>query len=161
MRAGRAPIAPSSQHYGGRIRYELHHMTPVGRGGGVYDLDNLDLATLGWVHWFNTRRILGPIGNIPPIEYEHAWTATRTARQSSKVAASPSMNPPTSTASSASPHNERGSIQPGAIHLARDAWFGCVDDSPSSTPPPGSHQVSSPSPLPTRRILRSFVIPTA
>jgi transposase InsO family protein len=28
------------------------------------------MATLTWVDWFNTRRLLGPIGDIPPAEYE-------------------------------------------------------------------------------------------
>ena len=28
------------------------------------------LATLAWVDWFNHRRLLGPIGNIPPAEAE-------------------------------------------------------------------------------------------
>ena len=35
---------------------------------GVHDLE---LATLSWVHWFNTDRLHSSIGNIPPIEYEN------------------------------------------------------------------------------------------
>lgn len=30
----------------------------------------VELATLTWVDWFNQRRLLGPIGNIPPAEAE-------------------------------------------------------------------------------------------
>jgi putative transposase len=30
----------------------------------------VELATLTWVDWFNHRRLLGPIGYIPPAEYE-------------------------------------------------------------------------------------------
>ena len=30
----------------------------------------VELATLTWVDWFNNRRILEPIGNIPPAEAE-------------------------------------------------------------------------------------------
>ncbi len=30
----------------------------------------VELATLTWVDWFNHRRLLGPIGNIPPAEAE-------------------------------------------------------------------------------------------
>ena len=30
----------------------------------------LELATLEWVSWFNHRRLLGPIGYIPPAEAE-------------------------------------------------------------------------------------------
>jgi transposase InsO family protein len=30
----------------------------------------VELATLTWVDWFNHRRLLEPIGNIPPAEAE-------------------------------------------------------------------------------------------
>jgi transposase InsO family protein len=33
-------------------------------------LDEVEYATLEWVDWFNHRRILEPIGNIPPAEFE-------------------------------------------------------------------------------------------
>ena len=33
-------------------------------------IDEVEYATLDWVDWFNNRRILEPIGNIPPAEYE-------------------------------------------------------------------------------------------
>jgi putative transposase len=32
--------------------------------------ETVDLATLAWVDGFNQRRLLGPIGNIPPAEAE-------------------------------------------------------------------------------------------
>ena len=28
------------------------------------------IATLEWVDWFNMRRLLGPIGDVPPAEFE-------------------------------------------------------------------------------------------
>ena len=28
------------------------------------------IATLEWVDWFNHRRLFGPIGDIPPVEFE-------------------------------------------------------------------------------------------
>jgi len=34
------------------------------------NIDEVEYATLEWVDWFNHRRILEPIGNIPPAEYE-------------------------------------------------------------------------------------------
>jgi putative transposase len=34
------------------------------------NLEAVELATLDWVDWFNHRRLLGPIGNIPPAEAE-------------------------------------------------------------------------------------------
>jgi putative transposase len=43
------------------------------------NVDDVELATLSWVHWWNHRRLLAPIGNIPPVEYENTWTATQPA----------------------------------------------------------------------------------
>jgi len=37
---------------------------------GWDDVDELELATLSWVHWFNHIRLLEPIGYIPPAEAE-------------------------------------------------------------------------------------------
>jgi len=34
------------------------------------NLDAVEYATLEWVDWFNNRRLLAPIGNVPPAEYE-------------------------------------------------------------------------------------------
>ena len=33
-------------------------------------LDDVEYATLEWVDWFNTTRLFGPIGDIPPAEHE-------------------------------------------------------------------------------------------
>jgi putative transposase len=33
-------------------------------------LDDVEYATLEWVDWFNNRRLLEPIGDIPPAEFE-------------------------------------------------------------------------------------------
>ena len=35
-------------------------------------MDAVEFATLEWVDWFNNRRLLEPIGYVPPIEYEAA-----------------------------------------------------------------------------------------
>jgi len=35
--------------------------------------EQVELATLDWVHWFNHKRLLGPIGHIPPAEAEAAY----------------------------------------------------------------------------------------
>ncbi|MCY4368680.1 MAG: IS3 family transposase, partial [bacterium] len=34
------------------------------------DLDQVEYATLEYVDWFNHRRLLEPIGDIPPAERE-------------------------------------------------------------------------------------------
>jgi transposase InsO family protein len=35
----------------------------------------VEFATLEWVDWFNHRRLLEPIGNIPPAEAEARFYA--------------------------------------------------------------------------------------
>lgn len=42
----------------------------IQRLGPWRHLDGVEIATLTWVDWFNTRRLLGPIGYVPPAEYE-------------------------------------------------------------------------------------------
>jgi putative transposase len=36
-------------------------------------LKAVEYATLEWVDWFNNRRLLGPIGDIPPAEFERGY----------------------------------------------------------------------------------------
>jgi transposase InsO family protein len=33
----------------------------------------VEYATLEWVDWFNHRRLMEPIGHVPPAEFEAAW----------------------------------------------------------------------------------------
>ncbi len=33
-------------------------------------LEGVEFATLEWVDWFNHQRLLEPIGDIPPAEFE-------------------------------------------------------------------------------------------
>ena len=37
--------------------------------------NTVELATLEWVDWFNHRRLMEPIGNIPPAEAENRYYA--------------------------------------------------------------------------------------
>lgn len=46
---------------------------------GWDDVDELELATLSWVHWFNEQRLHGHCGDIPPAEYEAAFYAAQHA----------------------------------------------------------------------------------
>ncbi len=41
-------------------------------------VDEVELATLSWVHWFNEDRLHGHCGDIPPAEFEAAWAAAHT-----------------------------------------------------------------------------------
>ena len=38
-------------------------------------VEDVELATLGWVHWWNTSRLHSAIGNVPPAEFEAAHYA--------------------------------------------------------------------------------------
>jgi transposase InsO family protein len=42
----------------------------IQRLGPWRNLDGVEFATLTWVDWFNTRRLLEPIGYVPPAEFE-------------------------------------------------------------------------------------------
>jgi transposase InsO family protein len=42
----------------------------IQRKGPWRHLEAVEFATLTWVDWFNTRRLLEPIGYVPPAEYE-------------------------------------------------------------------------------------------
>ena len=41
------------------------------------DVDELELATLGWVHWFNHERLHRYCGHVPPAEFEAAFYAAQ------------------------------------------------------------------------------------
>jgi putative transposase len=50
----------------------LYKTELVRRRGPWKGLDEVEYATLEWVDWFNYRRLLEPIGHIPPAEFETA-----------------------------------------------------------------------------------------
>lgn len=45
----------------------IHHRGPW------RNIDAVEYATLGWVDWFNNCRLLEPIGNVPPAEFEATY----------------------------------------------------------------------------------------
>ena len=48
----------------------LYKTEVVRRRGPWRNVEHVEFATLEWVDWFNNRRLLQPIGNIPPVEFE-------------------------------------------------------------------------------------------
>jgi putative transposase len=46
---------------------------------GWDDVDELELATLSWVHWFNEHRLHGHCDDVPPAEFEAAFYAAQQA----------------------------------------------------------------------------------
>jgi putative transposase len=51
----------------------LYKTEVIRKRGPWRNLEAVEYATLGWVHWFNTTRLLTPIGNVPPAEYEQMY----------------------------------------------------------------------------------------
>jgi putative transposase len=43
------------------------------RRGPWKGLEDVEFATLEWVAWYNHRRLLAPLGYVPPAEFEHAY----------------------------------------------------------------------------------------
>ena len=59
----------------GLFKAELIH-----RRGPWRSFEAVEFATLEWVDWFNNRRLLEPIGNVPPAEAEAAFYAALETR---------------------------------------------------------------------------------
>ena len=55
----------------------LYKTELIERRGPWRGLQHVEFATLAWVHWFNHQRLLGPIGNIPPAEFEAQYHRSR------------------------------------------------------------------------------------
>lgn len=53
----------------------LYKAEVIHRRGPWRNFEAVEFATLEWVDWFNRRRLLEPIGNIPPAEAEDRYYA--------------------------------------------------------------------------------------
>lgn len=51
----------------------LYKTELIRKRGPWRHLDDVEYATLEWVDWFNHRRLLEPIGDIPPAEFEEIY----------------------------------------------------------------------------------------
>jgi len=51
----------------------LYKKELIRRKGPWHNLDHVEFETLTWVSWFNSHRLLEPIGYIPPAEFEAAY----------------------------------------------------------------------------------------
>ena len=51
----------------------------IRRRGPWRNLEDVEFATLEWVWWFNHHRLLGPIGHVPPAEYEEQYYSRQKA----------------------------------------------------------------------------------
>ena len=51
----------------------LYKTELIRRRGPWRNVDEVELATLEWVHWFNTSRLHGTLGDVPPAEFEATY----------------------------------------------------------------------------------------
>jgi putative transposase len=51
----------------------LYKTEVIRRRGPWRNVEAVEFATLEWVDWFNNRRLLEPIGNVPPAEFEQEY----------------------------------------------------------------------------------------
>jgi transposase InsO family protein len=57
----------------------LYKTEVIHRRGPWKSFDDVEYATLEWVAWFNTRRILEPLGYVSPAEFEEQFYRTQAA----------------------------------------------------------------------------------
>ena len=55
----------------------LQELIRVPQQGPWRTVDDVELATLGWVHRHNTTRLQGHCGDVPPAEFETAFYAAQ------------------------------------------------------------------------------------
>ena len=61
--------------------YKAELIRGPARPGPWRTVEDVELATLGWVHWHNTARLHGYLGDVPPAEFEAAFYATHGSDQ--------------------------------------------------------------------------------
>lgn len=66
----------------------LYKTEVIRQRGPSRNIEQVELATLGWVDWFNNRHLLDPIGHDPPEVGHHPFFSKNSASQSSSVSAS-------------------------------------------------------------------------
>lgn len=64
--------------------YKAELIRGPARSGPWRTVEDVELATLSWVHWHNTQRLHGYLGDVPPAEFEATSYA---AKQDPKVLA--------------------------------------------------------------------------
>jgi len=59
----------------GLFKTELHRNPAAlaANGGHWRGLDDLEIATCGWVSWFNEERFHGELDDLTPAEFESAY----------------------------------------------------------------------------------------
>ena len=60
--------------------YKAELVRGPARPGPWKTVEDLELATLGWVHWHNTQRLHSYLGDVPPAEFEQTFYAVQADR---------------------------------------------------------------------------------
>jgi putative transposase len=69
----------------------LYKAECVRRDGPLRTVEDLELVTSSWVHWFNTCRLHSMIDHRPPVEYEQSYYAAQPARED-PISGEPSLH---------------------------------------------------------------------
>ena len=57
-----------------------------GPGQGPWrTVEDVELATLPWVHWYNTARLHEYLDYVPPVEFEQRWHETHPLSDSERL----------------------------------------------------------------------------
>src|SRR5262244_1769632 len=59
----------------------LYKAEEMRRRGPWKGVEEVEFATLEWVAWYNTRRLLEPLGYVPPDEFEQDYYRHQTAAE--------------------------------------------------------------------------------
>ena len=70
----------------------LYKTELIRRRGPWRGIDDVEYATLEWVDWFNHRRLLEPIGHVPPAEFEKAHYLKAERRDEARISHASSTN---------------------------------------------------------------------
>jgi putative transposase len=58
----------------------LYKTEVIRQRGPWKNLEAVEFATLEWIDWFNNRRLLEPIGDVPPAEFEEVYYRSQKAQ---------------------------------------------------------------------------------
>ena len=72
--------------------YKAELIRGPARPGPWKTVEDVELATLGWVHWHNHSRLHGYLADIPPAEFENTFYATKRTDQTLVEPNSPSLH---------------------------------------------------------------------
>ncbi|MDT7726079.1 MAG: hypothetical protein QOI21_2655 [Actinomycetota bacterium] len=57
----------------------MYKAEPVRNRGSWRGLDDLEIATVEYIDWYNNRRLHGELGHAPPVEYHPIATPLETS----------------------------------------------------------------------------------